>query len=1407
MAGTNTFEFSHVVLPRLLSSRKTSRDPRDIRLAAVTSAIVETANERRELQKSTDPEKNSKTVTSSEIFVVTLTALEGTITSTSENHDADGSPQFPLLQILENTIPHLPPSLFASQFNLLSRLLRALTTATKGAGFIADSPADTMNATSDKMETKDELGGQNAKLRQIIKTSKVSLAYFLEKESMINGGDGKDKALLKLLDGTLMVLFHDKRPKVRKLAHASVLELLSSSDEEDEDLENAMDTTTSSSSLRLFRAHIGDYIRAVLSHYNETQTKKSKKKVHDGGDTETLNKMMHLLQFCESVCRFLPSKYTICDDAMQLVVTSMAQAVAAQSTSGMNKLNDISSSHEGRILLVNSLLSVLISVMDDGGENNSSFMSMAPKLSPKKLELAGKTLASLIQLSSVMKAIHSTTNEAIEEYKQRQSQLIVSCSIVLRNSTPGMKLLPIAITMILNNCDSNFAGMTCIQSCSSELQRLIRTCLPKISDDSNIDKLDEQTERKQCALACNESIKKILHHRFRPYWDVVLPSYSLFITELGGGTNVRDIVKPLLRALVESHNNVNDETSTKAIENIVGTIIQGLGVETFWNYVPLDEQAKKDKGNKEVLSNSCIGQQRSWLIPLLLSHSKAASSTIRPRLGFFQTTILGLARKCDGLTGNSNLSALELSVAKTQCVEMWSLLAGFCDNHPTDIVECFPRLAQIFNKAILDKRYPQLIGIISGGLQTLATSAMQRAENSPNDERIKADLETISKMSEKLLPTLFKLVDTLSVSMSTASKSSDAMDIDDRNQQSKSSSTPQETAQKIHHVTMAIQALAQTTPAKFLQTMFQKLLTRLLTASQQDDESDQNMNKISSLLNLAQALVSSASLEPVSITLLYRAIKPLIRTDEYSPNIQKRAYKVMAALCKNYTNFIVGEKLEEVIELMVGSLMTCQVAARSVRLQCLEYVVSGLDCNNRKHMNIIPQMMGELLLCLKDSNTKTRECAYQLLLSMSRLHEKQSGSLQEFFTIILGALGGQTPQMRSAAVMALSRLVFEYARNDLSVQSLLPSLLQTVIVLFDENSREVIKSVIGFVRISVAALAKAQLEPLLPDLLQGLFKYNRGKGRFRSKIKIILKRLVKIYGYEKLSPLVPEARLVNHMRKMDERAKRRKEALKAQGLEAEDDFEDMMDSDEDDSDDGRTLMTGVTGFTKMTAKSGRTLRTAAMEKTVAKSLATKTVKTASSRVSRLGGEGSGGPRIHKEKDGEVFDLLDPRMSKHVHFEDNNDGGNSDFDDDDDNSGVMEFDEKGRLVVQDDMASSKKNQVSFNDDLDLDEDDEIENAEIRRGGKRMKMSKFEDAKMAKAKANADKSRKKQKQDGVKSLGSAYKSKKAGGDVKKKSQKYEPYAYVPLDGKSYSKKNRGKAVNQMATVVKTGKRKHR
>ena len=57
---------------------------------------------------------------------------------------------------------------------------------------------------------------------------------------------------------------------------------------------------------------------------------------------------------------------------------------------------------------------------------------------------------------------------------------------------------------------------------------------------------------------------------------------------------------------------------------------------------------------------------------------------------------------------------------------------------------------------------------------------------------------------------------------------------------------------------------------------------------------------------------------------------------------------------------------------------------------------------------------------------------------------------------------------------------------------------------------------------------------------------------------------------------------------------------------------------------------------------------------------------------------------------------------------------------------------------------------------------------------------------------------------------YTVRRSADDIKRKEQKYEPYAYVPLDGRNYSRKYRSSTVEQMSTVVRhgaKGKRKRR
>ena len=342
-------------------------------------------------------------------------------------------------------------------------------------------------------------------------------------------------------------------------------------------------------------------------------------------------------------------------------------------------------------------------------------------------------------------------------------------------------------------------------------------------------------------------------------------------------------------------------------------------------------------------------------------------------------------------------------------------------------------------------------------------------ESGSNEEAIftQEDVRVVSQNSEELLYKLFGIVRKLY----SIKKGSDNMDVDEE------TDVLSQKSQQAKTVTDTIAALAPLASEKFLKELFKKMLAQLMKMTQlESDESGQ----IYSLLGLSEALVKSESLDEKSIELLYRSIKPFIRSDEYSSRVQKRAYKVFSEICQHYTDFATSTaRLDEIIELLIGSTIALQISARNMRLKCLAFIIEGLDRSNKTQMDAIPNIVGEVLLCLKDANSKTRESAYQLLLTIGKVKD----DMTEFFQIIVGGLGAQTTHMRSAAVMALSRIVFEYARDDITVQSLLPSLLQTVTVLFDENSREVIKSVIGFVRVSIAALNKDQLEQLQEEVV------------------------------------------------------------------------------------------------------------------------------------------------------------------------------------------------------------------------------------------------------------------------------------------------------------------------------------
>jgi ribosomal RNA-processing protein 12 len=91
-----------------------------------------------------------------------------------------------------------------------------------------------------------------------------------------------------------------------------------------------------------------------------------------------------------------------------------------------------------------------------------------------------------------------------------------------------------------------------------------------------------------------------------------------------------------------------------------------------------------------------------------MKNAALAAQPTQPRLAFFQSTVLQMARECDKLTAASATTSTMRNLYKTRVIELWSLFPCFCKS-PIDVDDILPAMASILAKALADKRYPELV--------------------------------------------------------------------------------------------------------------------------------------------------------------------------------------------------------------------------------------------------------------------------------------------------------------------------------------------------------------------------------------------------------------------------------------------------------------------------------------------------------------------------------------------------------------------------------------------------------------------------------------------------------------------------------------------------------------------------
>src|SRR5437667_6755712 len=88
---------------------------------------------------------------------------------------------------------------------------------------------------------------------------------------------------------------------------------------------------------------------------------------------------------------------------------------------------------------------------------------------------------------------------------------------------------------------------------------------------------------------------------------------------------------------------------------------------------------------------------------------------------------------------------------------------------------------------------------------------------------------------------------------------------------------------------------------------------------------------------------------------------------------------------------------------------------------------------------------------------------------------------------------------------------------------MIDDLLSTMEVFLTSKSREIARSTIGFMKVALVILPKEIIEPRLEKLVPNLMVWSHeSKGHFRVKVKSLMERMIRKFGYDAIVKQTPE---------------------------------------------------------------------------------------------------------------------------------------------------------------------------------------------------------------------------------------------------------------------------------------------
>ncbi|KAF1962945.1 NUC173-domain-containing protein, partial [Byssothecium circinans] len=610
------------------------------------------------------------------------------------------------------------------------------------------------------------------------------------------------------------------------------------------------------------------------------------------------------------------------------------------------------------------------------------------------------------------------------------------------------------------------------------------------------------------------------------------------------------ILKPVLKIVGELRSN-DTFAGKKEADVVISRAIAAMGPDVVLEVMPLN------------LPKPPPGQQgRVWMLPLL------RDSVHNAKLAHFRTEMVPLSEIMfqKVIEHGKKEKTMEIKVFETVVQQIWSILPGYCDL-PLDLVEAFD---QSFAEMLANLLYSQadLRTDICRALQHLVDSNKAIVELSGEEDDLvaqarvsksqaKANLEHLSGFASNMLAVLFNVY---------------------------SQTLPQYRGT----ILRTINSYLSIVPEKELMETFERVGTNLEATlpkegpqTQADKQKQDKNGKMPPMSHTLMDLVITIAffLPRESYPALFNMASIMINKSD-DPQLQKKAYKLIPRLSESEVGKIaLKERNGELQQLLLMSADKVTGPAKRDRLLALSRVIENLPASD---LHFIPSILSEVVICAKEVNEKARETAYDLLVMMGEkmaqggtvLQNKVpnmpadapsvEASLEEYFTMVSAGLAASTPHMISASITAVTRILYEFHTR--ISEATIQNLLELMDIFLQNPNREIVRSVLGFVKVEVISLPESLVRPRLNTLLSNLMVWSHEhKAHFKAKVKHIVERMIRKFGIENVERACPaeDRKLITNIRKTREQRKKKKQQAEEDGEEVKEKPKGKFESEYD----------------------------------------------------------------------------------------------------------------------------------------------------------------------------------------------------------------------------------------------------